>query len=87
MTKSELISAMAERAGITKAQAAEALNAVTDALTGVGATGGSLTLTGFGTFRGKLRPARTGRNPATGGAVEIAEKRTLTFKASAALKI
>lgn len=87
MTKTELIAAMAAKSSLTKAQAAEALSALTEVVTETAVSGGSLTLTGLGTFKVKTRPARTGRNPATGGTVEIAEKRTLTFKASSALKL
>ncbi len=87
MTKTELIAAMAARSSLTKAQAAEALSALTEIVTETARSGGSLTLTGLGTFKAKTRPARTGRNPSTGETIEIAEKRALTFKASSALKL
>ncbi len=87
MTKSELIALMAERGDLTKKQAGEMLDTLTGILAESAAKGESVTLGGLGTFKTKVRPARTGRNPATGGAIEIAEKRTLTFKASSALKL
>lgn len=87
MTKSELIALMAERGGLTRKQAGEQLDTLTGILTEAAGKGDSITLPGFGVFKLKTRPARTGRNPATGGTVEIAEKRTLTFKASSALKL
>lgn len=87
MTKSELIALMAERGDLTKKQAGEVLDVLTGILAEAAAKGESIALGGIGTFKVKTRPARTGRNPATGGAIEIAEKRTLTFKASSALKL
>lgn len=87
MTKTEMIAAMAAKGSLTKAQAAEALSALTEIVAETAGRGDSLTLTGLGTFKVKIRPARTGRNPATGATIEIAEKRTLTFKASSALKL
>jgi nucleoid DNA-binding protein len=87
MTKNELITALAERSGQDRKAAAATLDALVGILTEVGSTQGKLTLTGFGTFKGKTRPAGTARNPATGGTVEVPEKKVLTFKASSALQL
>jgi len=87
MKKSELITALAERTGQTKVEVTKTLGALTDILTEVGTNQDTLTLTGFGTFKGKTRPAGTARNPATGGTVEVPEKKLLTFKASSALAL
>lgn len=86
MNKSELIAAVAEKAGITKAQADAALTAITDNIAGVLVQGETITLPGFGTFSLAERAARTGRNPKTGEALEIAASRAAKFKQAKALK-
>lgn len=87
MKKTELIAAIVEKTGMSKTQAADAVGALTQILTEIGSSGDALTLPGFGTFKGKTRPARTGRNPTTGEAIAVAEKKVLTFKPSTALKL
>jgi len=86
MNKSELIDAIADNAGLTKADAGRALDgvitAVTDALKG----GDSVSLVGFGTFAVKDRAARTGRNPQTGATIQIKAAKVPSFKAGKALK-
>lgn len=80
MNKGDLINKIAEEAGLTKAQASDALNAV---LNGVGDTlkdGGKVTLVGFGTFSVSQRDARTGRNPQTGETINIPSKKVVKFK-------
>lgn len=59
-----------------------AIEAVTAAIRGQAQAGHNVRLVGFGSFAVKARPARMGRNPATGEAIEIPETRRLTFKAS-----
>jgi len=86
MNKSELIDAIAESAGISKAQAGAALNGFTDAVTSELSKGGSVQLVGFGTFSTKARAAREGRNPQTGAAIKIAAATLPAFKAGNALK-
>ncbi|WP_066568091.1 HU family DNA-binding protein [Snodgrassella sp. CFCC 13594] len=86
MNKSELIAAVAEKAGITKTQADAALTAITDNIAGVLVQGETITLPGFGTFSLGERAARTGRNPKTGEALEIAASRAAKFKQAKALK-
>lgn len=86
MNKAELIAAVAEQAGITKTQASKAIDAITDNIAAALHKGESVTLVGFGTFDAKKRAARTGRNPKTGEAVEIPERRTPSFKPGKGLK-
>lgn len=86
MNKTELVAAIAEKAGLNKDQAAKALNAFEDTVTEVLKSGGSVALVGFGTFSVKAREARTGRNPKTGEALEIAASNVPAFKAGKGLK-
>ncbi|HAV25037.1 MAG TPA: DNA-binding protein, partial [Bacteroidetes bacterium] len=81
MNKSDLISAMADKAGITKAQAGEALDGFMGATTDALKKGEKLILVGFGTFSVNQRAARTGRNPRTGKEIQIAAKNVVKFKA------
>ncbi|MFW1857888.1 HU family DNA-binding protein [Acinetobacter defluvii] len=86
MNKSELVAAIAAKAGLSKDQASKALNAFEDAVTEELKNGGSVALVGFGTFSVKAREARTGRNPKTGEALEIAASNAPVFKAGKNLK-
>lgn len=85
MNKTELVSAMAEKAGLTKTDAAKALNAFVDSVKGELAKGGKISLVGFGTFGVSNRPAREGRNPRTGKTIKIAAKKVAKFKAGKGL--
>jgi DNA-binding protein HU-beta len=85
MNKSDLISAMADGAGISKAQAGEALNAFMDSTTNCLKNGEKLILVGFGTFSTSQRAARTGRNPRTGKEIQIPAKNVVKFKAGSEL--
>lgn len=85
MNKGDLVNKIAEDANLTKAQAADALNAVVNAVTGALKKGDKVTLVGFGTFSTTNRPARTGRNPQTGKTIKIAAKTSVKFKAGAEL--
>ncbi len=84
MNKSDLISAMADKAGITKAQAGEALDGFMGATTDALKKGEKLILVGFGTFSVNQRKARVGRNPRTGES-QIAAKNVVKFKAGSGL--
>jgi len=86
MNKSELIVAMAEAADISKSAAGRALDGMTEAVADALKKGDTVTVIGFGTFLIKERAARSGRNPRTGEAIEIAASKTPTFKAGKALK-
>ena len=86
MTKAELIDAIALHADLTKREAGLALDATMDAITAALKNGEDVTLVGFGSFSVRDREARTGRNPATGAAIEIPASQTVCFKAGKALK-
>ncbi|MBQ0111686.1 MAG: HU family DNA-binding protein [Bacteroidales bacterium] len=86
MNKTELVSAIAEKSGLSKADSEKALNAFTDAVTSELKNGGKVQLVGFGTFEVSERAARTGKNPQTGEPLEIAACKAPKFKAGKALK-
>jgi len=86
MNKSELISAIAESSGLSKAAAGRALDATVTAITESLAKGEPVTLIGFGTFEVRDRAARTGRNPRTGEELQIKASKNPAFKAGKALK-
>ena len=86
MNKTELIAAVAEKAGLTKKDADAAVAAVFASITDELKKDGKVQLIGFGTFEVKERAARVGHNPRTGEAVEIAASKIPSFKAGAALK-
>lgn len=85
MNKGDLVSKLAEDAGITKVQANAALDAFTEAVAKTLKKGDSVTLVGFGTFSVSKRAARTGRNPKTGEALKIKAKKVAKFKAGKGL--
>ncbi len=86
MNKGELIDAVAASAGLSRADATKAVDALLDSVTRTLADGGSVSLVGFGTFSVKARAARMGRNPRTGEAIQIAASKVPGFKAGKALK-
>lgn len=81
MNKGDLVKHIADSAGITKAQAADALNAVVDGVQASLKKGDKVSLVGFGTFSVSKRAARKGRNPSTGKEIKIAAKNLVKFKA------
>lgn len=85
MTKVDLVDAVAD-IGLTKKLAAEAVDAVIDAIKNALANGDKVQLIGFGSFSIKERPSRSGRNPQTGKPITIEAKNVLVFKAGQALK-
>ncbi len=85
MNKSDLIDAMAADAGISKAAAKSALDSLTSNVTKALKGGGKVSLVGWGTWSVSARAARTGRNPQTGAAIQIAAKNVVKFKAGAGL--
>jgi DNA-binding protein HU-beta len=86
MNKSELITAIAEHANLTKADAGRALDGLTETIEATLKTGDSITLVGFGTFAVKDRAERTGRNPQTGQEITIAAVKVPAFKPGKTLK-
>ena len=86
MNKTELINAVAAKAEISKKDADKAVAAVFASIEEALVAGEKVQLIGFGTFEVKERAARTGHNPKTGEAIEIAAAKIPSFKAGAALK-
>ncbi|HSH86849.1 MAG: HU family DNA-binding protein [Methylophilus sp.] len=86
MNKSELIDHIANAAGISKAAAARALDATTEAISGALKKGDLVTLIGFGTFYVGERSARSGRNPRTGATINIKAAKSPKFRAGKGLK-
>ncbi len=77
--------AIAAKTGLTKKDAANAMNATFEVIEESLANGERVSLIGFGTFDVKYRPARQGVNPSTGGKIKIAEKAMAKFKAGKSL--
>jgi DNA-binding protein HU-beta len=86
MNKSELISVVAEKAGLTKKDTEKVVNAVFDGIGEALAKGEKVQVIGFGTFDVRSRKAREGRNPATGATIQIPAVNVPVFKAGKALK-
>jgi len=86
MNKSELINAIAEESGLSKADAGRALDATVSSVTAALKGGDSVSLIGFGTFAVKARSARAGRNPQTGATIQIKASNIPSFKAGKTLK-
>ena len=86
MNKDDLIRAVAEQAQMTKANAAQAVNAVFESITGSLKKGEPVTLVGFGSFKVSKRAARQGRNPRTGEPISIAAATLPSFSAGKGLK-
>ena len=85
MNKAELVGSIAERSGLSKADAGAALEAFVDTVSDGLASGDRISLVGFGTWSVNERPARMGRNPRTGDSIEIAAKKVVKFKPGATL--
>jgi len=86
MNKSEFVDAVAAKANLSKSDAADAVEAVLDSISGALKSGDQVTLVGFGTFLVRKREARQGRNPRTGEPMQIAASNVPAFKAGKALK-
>jgi DNA-binding protein HU-beta len=86
MNKADMVDRLAAAAGITKTQAASALDAMVSGITSALKKGNRVTLVGFGSFSTAQRAARTGRNPKTGKPISIAARRVARFIPGAELK-
>ena len=86
MNKTELVAAIADKAGLTKKDAEEVVNAFTETVTKALKKGDKVQLVGFGTFEVSKRSARTGRNPQTGETMKIAAAKAPKFKPGKAFK-
>jgi len=86
VTKSEFVDVVADKADLSKKEAAAAVEAVLDTIEGTLKRGGEVVFSGFGKFHVAQRNARQGRNPATGATIHIAASQVPRFSAGAALK-
>src|SRR4030081_2878485 len=86
VTKSEFVDQVADRAGLSKKDAGDAVDAVLETIEGTLKRGGEVVFSGFGKFSVADRGAREGRNPATGERIHIAASRVPKFTAGAGLK-
>jgi DNA-binding protein HU-beta len=84
--KNDLINAVAEQTGLTKADSGRAIDAVFDAITATLKSGDDVRLVGFGTFLVTKRAASEGRNPRTGAKIKIAASTQPKFRAGKGLK-
>ena len=86
MNKTELVAAVAEKAGLTKKDTERVVNALLDTIVQQLEKGEKVQLSGFGIFEVKAREARVGRNPRTKESIQIPASRQPAFKASKTLK-
>ncbi|MBL4783852.1 MAG: HU family DNA-binding protein [Cohaesibacteraceae bacterium] len=86
MNKNELISAVADKTGLSKAQAGEAVEATFEVITETLKGGGEVRIIGFGNYTVTERAATEGRNPRTGETIQIPASKTPKFKAGKGLK-
>ena len=86
MNKNDLIAAVADSTGLSKADSAKAVDSVFDSITGSLKKGMEVRLVGFGTFSVARRKASEGRNPRTGEKIDIPESNQAKFKAGKGLK-
>ncbi|OGU04990.1 MAG: hypothetical protein A2W29_07765 [Gemmatimonadetes bacterium RBG_16_66_8] len=90
MNKAKLIGALAERAGLSKPEAARAVAALfgpNGLIAGELRRGGKVQVTGFGSFVTRRRPARSGRDPRTGRTIQIPAALVPAFRAGQGLKV
>ncbi|PTW60674.1 DNA-binding protein HU-beta [Breoghania corrubedonensis] len=86
MNKNDLVAAVAEKSGLSKAQAGDAVDAAFAAITETLKSGGEVRIIGFGNFMVSERAATEGRNPRTGDPIQIPASKTPKFKAGKGLK-
>ena len=86
MNKNDLVTAVAGKTGLSKIDAAKAIDGITDAISSALSSGTDVRLVGFGTFSVSHRAATTGRNPRTGERIQIAATNVPKFKSGKALK-
>ena len=86
MNKQDLISKIAQDTGITKSNAAAAVDSFIEGITKSLKKGLPITLVGFGKFKSAPRKARTARNPQTGASIKVPKRRVVRFSAGKALK-
>ena len=86
MTKADIVSSVYERVGFSKKEAVGVVETIFDILEEALERGEKVKISGFGNFVVRNKRARRGRNPQTGGDIEISSRKILTFKPSQVLK-
>jgi len=86
VNKNDLVSAVSNSSGLSKSDAAKAVDGVFEAITGALKGGDEVRLVGFGTFSVAARAASEGRNPRTGETIKIPASKQPKFKAGKGLK-
>jgi DNA-binding protein HU-beta len=86
MNKQDIVTKIAKDTGITKTNAAAAVDSLIESITKSLKKGDSVSFVGFGTFKTASRKARTARNPQTGASIKIPKRRVPRFSAGKALK-
>jgi DNA-binding protein HU-beta len=86
MNKQDLIAKISKDTGVTKTNAAAAVDSLLDGITRSLKKGEAITFVGFGTFKTSQRKARTARNPQTGAEIKIPKRRVVRFSAGKGLK-
>ena len=86
MNKNELVASVADASGLSKVDAAKAVDGVFESITNALKSGGDVRIVGFGTFSVANRAATTGRNPRTGETIQIKAAKQPKFKAGSPLK-
>ncbi|MEK7579397.1 MAG: HU family DNA-binding protein [Patescibacteria group bacterium] len=86
MNKAALVERIAERHGVTKADAERIMDTLIDSITGTLKGGGEVAIAGLGMWKVRARAARTARNPRTGEMVNVAATKVPKFSAAKALK-
>ncbi|MCX8023209.1 MAG: integration host factor subunit alpha [Syntrophorhabdaceae bacterium] len=86
MTKSEIVSSVYERLGLSKRECADLVDAFFDIIKKTLASGENVKLSGFGNFIVKEKRSRRGRNPQTGEEIEISKRKVLNYRLSQVLK-
>jgi DNA-binding protein HU-beta len=86
MNNGDLADRIASENGLSKADARKLVDGVFAAIADAASRGDEISLNGFGKFKVKDSPAREGRNPSTGAAIQIAASKKLTFAPAKAVK-
>lgn len=86
MNKAALVERIADRHGVTKADAERIMETVIDSITSTLKSGGEVAIAGLGAFKVRARAARTARNPRTGAMVQVPATKVPKFTAAKALK-
>jgi DNA-binding protein HU-beta len=86
VTKAELVSVVADKAGLRKREAEAAVEAITEAVCGALVSGGRIAVRGLGVFEVVQRAAKVGRNPRTGQRVTVPPRKAVRFKPARSLR-